>query len=66
MSKITSYVAILLFSTGLYAGGSNLNFGVSGNQLDNETTHVSGDFGGDKNTLQLISSLAIMLQQSLF
>lgn len=47
MSKMINYVAMLLFSTGLYAGGSHLNFGVSGNKLDNGTTHLGGDFGVD-------------------
>lgn len=47
MTTILKFFSIVLLFSNLYAGGSHLNFGVSGNQLDNGTAHFGGDFGVD-------------------
>lgn len=45
--KILKYITLILLSTSLYGGGSHLNFGISGNQLNNESAHFGGDFDVD-------------------
>lgn len=47
MTKISTLTIIPLLALQLNAGGSHLNFGVSGNQLDSGTAHIGGDFGVD-------------------